>query len=175
MRRCSIHYREVEPLIARTFQYAFTPDWVQTHLTNPTHELMILRHLIPWQRILERLVPHSHSQKGRLGHSLRLLVALSILSRLRHLSERQVLARIQENRDLQSFCNVPDAGLRTCLHPSPLCRFRQRMGKAGIAIIVFDRHCMRRPGRRFLMHQVVTWIDVDTPDLLKLILCIAFA
>ncbi len=87
-------------MIARTFQDAFTPEWVQTHLTNPTHELMILRDIIPWQSIIARLVPHYHAQKGRLGHSLRLLVALSILSRLRHLSERQVLARIQENRSL---------------------------------------------------------------------------
>ena len=122
-------------MIAQTFQDAFTPAWVQTHLTNPTHELLILRDLIPWQSILARLVPHYHSHKGRIGHSLRLLVAISILSRLRHLSDRQVIASIQENRYLQYFCNVPDAGLRTFLHPSTLCRFRQRVGKAGCAII----------------------------------------
>ncbi len=122
-------------MIAQTFQDAFTPEWVQTHLTNPTHELILLRDLIPWQSIIARLVPHYHSQKGRLGHSLRMLVAISILSRLRHLSDRQVIASIQENRYMQYFCNVPDAGLQTFLHPSTLCRFRKRLGKAGIAVI----------------------------------------
>ena len=122
-------------MIAQTFQDAFTPAWVQTHLTNPTHDLLILRDIIPWQSIIARLVPHYHSHTGRVGHSLRLLVAISILSRLRHLSDRQVIAHIQENRYLQSFCNVPDAGLRTFLHPSTLCRFRKRLGKAGCAII----------------------------------------
>lgn len=122
-------------MIAQTFQDAFTPAWVQTHLTNPTHDLLILRDIIPWQSIMARLVPTYHSHKGRIGHSLRLLVAVCIMARLRHLSDRQVIAHIQENRYLQYFCNVPDAGLRTFLHPSTLCRFRKRLGKAGCAII----------------------------------------
>ena len=122
-------------MIAQTFQDTFTPAWVQTHLPNPTHELLLLRDIIPWQSIIDRLVPHYNSQKGRTGHSLRMLVAISILSRLRQLSDRKVIATVQENRYMQYFCNVPDAGLRTFLHPSTLCRFRKRMGKAGIAII----------------------------------------
>lgn len=122
-------------MIARTFQDAFTPAWVQTHLTNPTHDLLILRDLIPWQSIIARLVLNYHSHKGRTGHSLRMLVAISILARLRHLSDRPVIASIQENRYRQYFCNVPDKGLPTFLHPSTLCRFRQRVGKAGCAII----------------------------------------
>ena len=122
-------------MIAQTFQDAFTPEWVQTHLTNPSHDLMILRHIIPWQPIMDRLVPHYHSQKGRTGHSLRMLVAISILSRLRQLSDRKVIANIQENRYMQYFCNVPDDGLMTFLNPSTLCRFRQRVGQAGISVI----------------------------------------
>lgn len=122
-------------MIARAFQDAFSPEWIKTHVTNPTHELVLLRHIIPWQSIIDRLVSFYTPHKGRTGHALRILVAVSIVARLRHLSDRQVIAHIQENRYLQYFCNVPDPGLLTFLHPSTLCRFRKRLGQAGIAVI----------------------------------------
>jgi IS5 family transposase len=122
-------------MIAQTFQDAFSPEWIKTHLPNPTHDLIILRHIIPWQPIIERLVPFYNPQKGRTGHSLRILVATSVLSRLRQLSDRQVIENIQENRYMQYFCNVPDDDLRTFVHPSTLCYFRKRLGQEGISII----------------------------------------
>jgi hypothetical protein len=60
---------------------------------------------------------------------------VSILSRLRGLSDRQVIERIQENRYMQYFCHVADPDLRTFMHPSTLCRFRKRVGQDGIALI----------------------------------------
>src|SRR6266851_5558014 len=126
---------EVHAMIAQTFQDAFSPQWIKTHLTNPTHDLILLRHIIPWQPIMERLVPFYNSQKGRTGHSLRLLVATSILCRLRLLSDRKVIENIQENRSMQYFCNVPDQRLMTFLNPSTLCRFRKRLGTEGTLII----------------------------------------
>ena len=122
-------------MIAQTFQDAFSPQWIKTHLTNPTHDLIILRHIIPWQPIMERLVPFYNPQKGRTGHSLRLLVATSILCRLRQLSDRKVIENIQENRYMQYFCHVPDQRLMTFLNPSTLCRFRKRIGTEGTLII----------------------------------------
>ena len=122
-------------MIAQTFEDAFCPEWSQTHLANPTHELIILRHIIPWQPIIERLVPFYNPHKGRPGHSLRILVATSILARLRHLSDRKVIAAIQENRYMQYFCNVPEDRLMTFVNPSTLCRWRQRLGKEGTLII----------------------------------------
>ena len=113
-------------MIVQTFEDAFCPEWIQTHLANPTHDLIILRHIIPWQPIIERLVPFYNPHKGRPGHSLRILVATSILARLRQLSDRKVIEAIQENRYVQYFCHVPDYGLLTFLHPSTLCRFRMR-------------------------------------------------
>jgi len=121
-------------MIAQTFQDAFSPQWIKTHLTNPTHDLILLRHIIPWQPIMERLVPFYNPQKGRTGHSLRLLVATSILCRLRQLSDRKVIENIQENRYMQYFCHVPDQRLMTFLNPSTLCRFRKRIGTEGTLI-----------------------------------------
>ncbi len=122
-------------MIAQTFQDAFSPQWIKTYLTNPTHDLILLRHIIPWQPIIDRLVPCYNPQKGRTGHALRILVATSLLSRLRQLSDRKVIDTIQENRYMQYFCNVPDQHLMTFLHPSTLCRFRQRIGTEGTLII----------------------------------------
>jgi len=120
---------------AQTLQDAFSPQWITTHLPNPTHDLLIVRHMIPWQPIMERLVPCYTPHKGRTGHALRLLVATSILCRLRHLSDRKVIENMQENRYMQYFCTVPDQRLMTFVNPSTLCRFRTRLGTEGTLII----------------------------------------
>lgn len=122
-------------MIAHTFQEAFDPQWIKTHLPNPTHDLLILRRLLPWQSIIDRLIPFYHESKGRNGKSLRILVAISMLAKLRQLSDPKVIEQIQENRYMQYFCNVPDQGLRTFMDPSTLCRFRKRLDQEGIAII----------------------------------------
>lgn len=95
-------------MIAHTFQDAFSTQWIKTHLPNRHHDLLILRQLIPWQAIVDGLVPFYNPQKGRHGCDLRTLSAVSILARLRHLSDRQVIESVQENRYMQYFCNVPD-------------------------------------------------------------------
>ena len=129
-------------MIAQIFQDAFSPEWVKTHVPNPTHDLIILRPLIPWQPIMDGLIPFYSASKGRTGCDLRTLSAVSILARLRGLSDRKVIEGIQENRYMQYFCNVPDPSLMTFMEPSTLCRFRKRVGDPGIAIIeeqVFNR------------------------------------
>lgn len=129
-------------MITYTFQDAFCPQWVQTHLPNPTHELTLLRRIVPWQSLMDRLAPFYHTHKGRHGHSLRTTVAIAIVARLRQLSDRKVIEAVKENRYIQYFCNVPDQGLITFMAPSTLCCFRKRLGHQGIAIIeeeVFDR------------------------------------
>ena len=128
-------FQEVYIMIAHTFQDAFSAQWVKTNLPNPTHDLILLRRLIPWQAIMDRLTPFYHSHKGRNGHCLRTMIAISILARLRQLSDEKVIEGIKETRVMQYFCNVPDQGLNTFMNPSSLCRFRKRLGTQGIAII----------------------------------------
>lgn len=132
-------------MISQTFQEVFSPQWVNTHLSNLTHDLIILRRVIPWQPIIEGLVPFYDLKKGRTGCALRTLSAISLLARLRQFSDREVIENIQENRYMQYFCNVPDADLRTFMHPSTLCQFRKRVGQDGISLIedeVFT--CLKR-------------------------------
>jgi transposase, IS5 family len=132
-------------MIAQTFDEMFSPQWVNTHLSNPTHDLIILRQLIPWQPIIDDLVPFYNLKQGRTGCALRTLIAVSILARLRQLSDRRVIEYIQENRYMQYFCNVPDQHLRTFMNPSTLCRFRKRVGQNGISLIEDDVFtCLKR-------------------------------
>jgi IS5 family transposase len=128
-------------MIESSFEEAFSREWVETQITDSENELVILRQVIPWQAIITQLTRFYDSNCGRLGKSLRVMVALLILSRLRSLSDCKVVERVKENRYMQYFCNVPDAELATFVNPSVLCRFRQRLGEEGIAIIetgVFD-------------------------------------
>jgi transposase, IS5 family len=122
-------------MIAQTFEDVFSPQWINTHLSHPTHDLIILRQLLPWQSIIDGLVPFYNLNKGRTGCALRTLSAVSILARLRQLSDRNVIDHIQENRYMQYFCNVPDQHLRTFMNPSTLCRFRKRVGPEGISLM----------------------------------------
>ena len=68
-----------------------------------------MRQVIPWPRIIDRLVSFYDPRQGRLGASLRTLIALLIVAKLRQLSDREVVQQVKENRYLQYFCNVADA------------------------------------------------------------------
>jgi hypothetical protein len=94
-------------MIAHTFQDAFSAQWIKTHVPNATHNLMILRHFLPWQSIIDRLIPFYHAQKGRNGQSLRTMVAVSIVAKLRQSSDREVVEGIKENRYSSTFVTSP--------------------------------------------------------------------
>ncbi len=134
-------------MIESSFEEAFSKEWVETQITDSTNELVILRQVIPWQAIITQLTQFYSNDSGRLGKSLRVMVALLILSRLRSLSDGKVIEQVKENRYMQYFCNVPDAELANFVNPSTLPLFRQRLGEKGIAIIeteVFE--LLRRSG-----------------------------
>jgi IS5 family transposase len=129
-------------MIDESFEDVFTQDWVAAHIQNTEHELVILRQMIPWQELVEQLTCFYHSTQGRIGKSLRTMVALLIVSRFRQLSDGQVVEHVKENRYMQYFCNVSDEELFNFINPSSLCRFRRRLGKKGMERIessVFKR------------------------------------
>ena len=113
----------------------FPPEWVETNIHDPINELVIIRDIIPWQKIIDRLCPFYDDSKGAFGKPLRTMIALLIILRYRTSSDRKVVVAVQENRYIQYFCNVPDSILRTFIHHSSLCVFRKRLGEEGIAII----------------------------------------
>ena len=134
-------------MIESNFEEAFSKEWIETQIADSNNELVILRQVIPWQTIINQLTTFYNNNSGRLGKSLRVMVALLILARLRSLCDRPVVAQVKENRYMQYFCNVPDSELANFVSPSVLCRFRQRLGEKGMAIIeteVFE--FLRRSG-----------------------------
>lgn len=133
-------------MIKSTFQEAYTQAWIKQNIKNPTHDLVILRQVIPWDRIIDRLLRFYDAEKGRFGRSLRIMIAILIVAKLRQLSDREVVAQVKENRYIQYFCNVPDETLQTFLDDSTICKFRKRIKDEGAAFIeaeVFDflRRC----------------------------------
>jgi IS5 family transposase len=122
-------------MIESSFEEAFSKEWIENQITDSTNELVILRQVIPWQAIITQLTQFYDDNSGRSGKSLRVMVALLILSRLRSLGDRPVVAQVKENRYMQYFCNVPDADLANFVVPSLLTRFRKRLGEKGLAII----------------------------------------
>ncbi len=62
----------IEPM----YEEAFSPEWVSAQITDDMNELVILRQVIPWQPIINRLIQFYDRNEGRIGKSLRIMVAL---------------------------------------------------------------------------------------------------
>jgi hypothetical protein len=134
-------------MVASGFKEAFSVEWVKENIKDSSNDLVIFRQVIPWQAIIDGLVQFYRKGKGRFGKSLRMMVALSITGRLRHLSDEQVVYQAKENRYIQYFCNIADKGLHTFMNSSTLTIFRKRLGIKGVAIMeetVFEN--LRRAG-----------------------------
>jgi IS5 family transposase len=161
-------------MIESSFEEAFSKEWVETQITDSTNELVILCQVIPWQAIITQLTQFYDDNSGRLGKSLRVMVALLILARLRCLGDRPVVAQVKENRYMQYFCNVSDADLANFVDPSLLTRFRKRLGEKGVAIIeteVFElfRRTDIIKGDTLLMDSTVLSSDIVHPNDVMLI------
>jgi IS5 family transposase len=97
--------------------------------------LVILRKIIPWQKITDKLAYYYNDSKGRIGTPIRTIVGIFIILKLRLLSDRTIVNQIKENRYIQYFCNVPDENLFTFMHHSNLSKLRKRFGIKGIEAI----------------------------------------
>ena len=122
-------------MIKDTFIESFSQEWIDNNITDPTNDLVIIRKIIPWEELIKQLSQFYSKEGGRIGKSIRVVVAVLLLSRLRLLSDKNVVEQIKENRYYQYFCNVPDDKLFHFLHPSSLTRIRQRYGEKGLEII----------------------------------------
>ncbi len=78
------------------------------------NELVIMRRIIPWQKVIERLAGFYRKGKGRTGKSLRMMVALLVVGKLRKLSDAEVIKHGATNFTGRSslFHNVISSLLR---------------------------------------------------------------
>ena len=161
-------------MIRATFEETHTAEWLESNIKNRDHELVILRQIIPWEKIIRQLTQFYDKTKGPLGKSLRMMIALMIISRFYRLSDRDVVKQVKENRYIQYFCNVADEGLQTFLHNSSLCIFRKRIGGKGFEIIeqeIFEvlRRCGIIAGDNALIDSTVLNSNIIYPNDVQLI------
>ena len=122
-------------MIETSFKEAFSAQWVNRNIIDRTHDPVVLRDVIPWEKIIVRLSSFYSVDKGASGKSLRTVTAVLILMKHCQLSDRKVIQQIKENRYMQYFCNVPDEGLMNFLDPGSLSVLRKRFGEKGISFI----------------------------------------
>lgn len=122
-------------MILKKNSEAFSEQWVKSNINDPTQEFIILRKIIPWQKIIDKLAGYYNDKKGRKGTSIRTIIAIFIVAKFRFLSDRMVVNQVKENRYIQYFCNVPYENLSTFMHHSNLTKLRKRFGVKGMETI----------------------------------------
>ncbi len=122
-------------MIRTAYEEVLDQEWVDRNINNPNHELVVLRRIIPWEKITVRLSQFYDKTKGAPGKNLRMMTAPVIVSRFYQLSDRGVVKSVKDNRYIQYFCDVADQGLEVFLNPSSMCTFRKRIGEKGCAVI----------------------------------------
>lgn len=122
-------------MIDTSFKEAFSAQWIKSNIIDSTQDLVVLRDVIPWEKIIMRLSSFYSKDKGAVGKSLRVMIAIMLVMKHCGLSDRKIIKQIKENRYMQYFCNVPDDNLLNFLHPSSLSVFRKRLGEEGISVI----------------------------------------
>ena len=95
-------------MIKSTFEEAFSQEWIDKNITDPTNDFVILCKVIPWEILVKDLSQLYSKTNGRFGKSMQVVVAVLILSKLQLLGDQKGIKQIQENRYYQYFCNVPD-------------------------------------------------------------------
>jgi len=81
-------------MINNTFTEAFSQEWVKKNINDPTNEIVILRKIIPWEKMTKQLSVFYSETQGPFGKSLRMVVAILILSKWGNGSERALNGKV---------------------------------------------------------------------------------
>lgn len=122
------------------------------------HPLFILAHKIDWS-VFENAFKIYYSEKmGKPSKPIRLMVALLILKYLRNLSDESVVAQWAENLYYQYFSGEHHFQPTIPCVPTELIAFRQRIGEAGVELILKESIRVNKPPDQGTMSVV----SVDT-------------
>lgn len=102
---------------------------------DPRHPLRKLSDRIPWGSFEEAFAEH-YSTEGRPAKPVRLMVGLLLLKQMYGESDESVVERWKENPYWQQFCGMVDFQWDVPCDPSDLVYFRQRIGEAGVTLIL---------------------------------------
>jgi IS5 family transposase len=103
---------------------------------NPRHPLLRLAELIDWCAIDEAVSSYFPSTRGRPALRSRLVTGLLYLQHTYNLSDEEVVYTWLENPYWQVFTGETYLQTEAPIDPSSLTRWRQRLGKEGLEILL---------------------------------------
>ena len=103
---------------------------------NHRHPLYVLADKIDWQIFEDEFGKHYSPDQGRPAKPIRLLTGLLLLKHIRNLSDESVVEQWQENSYYQYFCGITSFVTGQPCEPSELVHFRNRIGTAGMELIL---------------------------------------
>ena len=116
---------------------------------DPKHPLVRLATLIEWGRFDAAFGKLYHETTGRPGKPVRLMAGLTYLKHTYDLSDEAVCERWVENAYWQFFCGFNYLQHRLPIDPSSLTRWRERIGAAGMELLLAATvEAALPPGRR---------------------------
>lgn len=105
-------------------------------MLNQKHPLFILSNVINWKQFEDAFTPLYCEDNGRPGKPIRLMVGLLILKHLRNVSDESVVEQWSENNYYQYLCGESMFVPNVPCEASELVHFRNRIGEAGIELIL---------------------------------------
>ena len=105
-------------------------------MLNQKHPLFILSNVINWKQFEDSFTPLYCEDNGRPGKPIRLMVGLLILKHLRNVSDESVVEQWSENNYYQYLCGESMFVPNVPCEASELVHFRNRIGEAGIELIL---------------------------------------
>jgi IS5 family transposase len=125
------------------------------------HPLVQLAGLIDWQVFEARFGELYHPQLGRPGVPIRLMVGLCYLQHTFQLSDQEVVERWVENPYWQVFCGFDYLQPKLPIDPSSLVRWRRRIGRDGIELLLQETIAAATRGAAVKEHSLER-VSVDT-------------
>jgi IS5 family transposase len=125
---------------------------------NQKHPLYQLSHKIDWSVFEEAFKVHYSETRGKPSKPIRLMVALLVLKYLRNLSDENLVEQWSENIYYQYFSGEHHFQPAIPCVPTELVAFRQRIGEAGVELILKESIRVNEPPD----NGAATVVSVDT-------------
>ena len=122
------------------------------------HPLFLLSHKIDWSVFEDAFKIYYSETMGKPSKPIRLMVALLILKYVRNLSDESVVGQWAENLYYQYFSGEHHFQPAIPCVPTELIAFRQRIGEAGVELILKESIRVNKPPD----DGVVSVVSVDT-------------
>ena len=113
----------------RLFTHPFDRD------LDPTNRWVVLRDLLPWDRMASVLIKRMSHGQGRPSVDIRYVLGVLVIQSLENLTDEGVLQTIQENIYMQHFIGLPSFTTKEVFVPELLVTIRERLGLKGSKVL----------------------------------------